>query len=104
MANAKLTDERILTGMCLCGAVRYEVADAFVYAMNCHCSNCRRTTGAAFKSIAGIQRNKFALTRGADNLLIVGEPDGNDAHCKSCGSFLYSIVKTAPSSMSPWAA
>lgn len=36
---------RILTGECFCRDVRYKVADAFAYALNCHCSNCRRTTG-----------------------------------------------------------
>jgi len=92
MTDPEKSGQRRLAGMCLCGAVRYDVADAFAYAMNCHCSNCRRTTGAAFKPIAGIERGKFSLTRGADNLLIVGEPDGNDTHCKTCGSFLYSVV------------
>src|SRR5262249_48049224 len=29
------------------------MADEFRYAMNCHCSNCRRTTGSAFKPFAG---------------------------------------------------
>jgi hypothetical protein len=32
---------RTLAGQCLCGAVRYAVTDEFVYAANCHCSNCR---------------------------------------------------------------
>ena len=45
-----------LTGKCFCSAVEYSVPDAFVYAMNCHCSNCRRTTGSAFKPFAGIER------------------------------------------------
>ena len=29
-----------LTGGCYCGAVGYTVADAFDYALNCHCGNC----------------------------------------------------------------
>src|SRR5260370_6129732 len=45
-----------LTGKCFCGAVHYAVADEFRYAMNCHCSNCRRTTGSAFKPFARIER------------------------------------------------
>jgi hypothetical protein len=82
-----------LAGACFCRAVTYAVADAFLYAMNCHCSNCRRTTGAAFKPFAGIQRPKFSLAKGADNLLIHGQPDNHDAHCRSCGSLLYSVVR-----------
>jgi len=92
MTDREKSGQRMLAGTCLCGAVRYAVEDAFAYAMNCHCSNCRRTTGAAFKPIAGIERGKFSLTKGTGNLLVVGEPDGNDTHCKLCGSFLYSVV------------
>ncbi|HEU0221886.1 MAG TPA: GFA family protein [Paracoccaceae bacterium] len=82
-----------LAGSCYCGAVRYEVADEFVYSQNCHCSNCRRTTGSAFKPFAGIERPKLVVTGGGDSLLIVGEPDANDTHCRLCGSLLYSVVR-----------
>lgn len=84
---------RTLTGQCLCRAVGYEVADEFVYAANCHCSNCRRTTGSAFKPFAGIERDKFRLTVGSNNLLIFGDESGHDAHCRRCGSLLYSLVR-----------
>jgi hypothetical protein len=82
-----------LTGKCFCGAVHYAVPDEFRYSMNCHCSNCRRTTGAAFKPFAGIERDKFAVTRGLDTLLIYGDDKANDTHCKNCGSLLYSTVR-----------
>ena len=84
---------KTLAGKCFCGAVAYAVANEFRYAMNCHCSNCRRTTGAAFKPFAGIERAKLAIVEGADNLLIHGKPDNHDAHCKRCGSLLYSVVR-----------
>ena len=84
---------RILTGKCFCGAVAYTVADEFLYAAFCHCSDCRRTTGSAFKPFAGIERDKFALTRGQDGLLIFGDDRTHDAHCKVCGSLLYSLVR-----------
>ncbi|TPI09700.1 GFA family protein [Mesorhizobium sp. B4-1-3] len=74
-------------------AVHYEVADEFVYAANCHCSNCRRTTGSAFKPFAGIERGKFRLTAGEDRLLIFGDESGYDAHCGRCGSLVYSLVR-----------
>jgi hypothetical protein len=84
---------RTLAGKCLCGAVQYAVADEFLYAANCHCSNCRRTTGSAFKPFAGIQRERLSLTEGEDNLLIFGDETAHDTHCKTCGSLLYSIVR-----------
>ena len=84
-----------LAGKCFCGAVHYAVPDEFRYAMICHCSNCRRTTGSAFKPFAGIERQKFAVTQGADGLLIYGSDKAHDAHCKKCGSLLYSVVREA---------
>jgi hypothetical protein len=83
----------VLAGKCQCGAVRYEVADEFVYAANCHCSNCRAATGSAFKAFAGIEREKLRITQGLDELLVIGEEDANDTRCSACGSFLFSVVR-----------
>jgi hypothetical protein len=84
----------LLGGKCLCGAVRYAVKDEFVYALNCHCSNCRRATGSAFKPFAGIERHKLTLMQGADALMIYGDPHAaHDVHCKYCGSLMYSVVR-----------
>jgi hypothetical protein len=69
------------------------VADEFLYAMNCHCSNCRRTTGSAFKPFAGIERVKLIVTEGQDKLMVFGDADGNNTHCGLCGSLLYSVVR-----------
>ena len=83
----------LLAGRCECGAVRYTVADDFRYAANCHCSNCRASTGAAFKPFAGIEREKLRITDGLDRLLVVGEPDANHTRCGTCGSLLFSVVR-----------
>jgi hypothetical protein len=83
----------LLAGKCFCGAVHYSVPDEFRYAMYCHCSNCRRTTGSAFKPFAGIERDKLVVTQGADNLLVYGDDKANDTHCKRCGSLVYSVVR-----------
>ncbi|MGH6937705.1 GFA family protein [Hypericibacter sp.] len=84
---------RTLTGKCFCGAVQYAVADEFGYAMNCHCSNCRRTTGSAFKPFAGIERAKLRVTQGEGELLRFGDDRDHDAHCRRYGSLLYSVVR-----------
>ena len=84
----------LLGGKCLCGAVRYAVKDEFVYALNCHCSNCRRATGSAFKPFVGIERHKLTLTHGEDALMIYGDANAShDVHCKHCGSLMYSVVR-----------
>ncbi|WP_233800871.1 GFA family protein [Paraburkholderia sp. HP33-1] len=84
----------LLAGRCLCGAVHYSVKDEFVYALNCHCSNCRRATGSAFKPFAGIERDKLRITQGEDRLLIFGDERAeHDVRCKICGSLMFSVVR-----------
>ncbi len=92
MADDQNAGPRVISGQCFCGTVRYVVADEFLYALNCHCSNCRRTTGSAFKPFAGIPREKLRVTKGEDRLKQFGDDDGYDAHCEACGSLLYSVV------------
>jgi hypothetical protein len=84
---------RVLEGKCGCGTVRFRVADEFLYAENCHCSQCRAATGSAFKPFAGIEREKLEVTDGAGSLLVFGEEDLNDTRCATCGSLLFSVVR-----------
>jgi len=83
----------LLRGSCLCGAVQYAVADAFEYALNCHCSQCRRSTGSAFKPLAGIARSALEIVHGGDAIMTYGGDEGHDVHCRLCGSLLFSVVR-----------
>lgn len=87
------SEHRILAGSCLCGQVQYTVEDSFAYALNCHCSQCRRATGAAFKPFAGIEREKLNLIQGSEGLLLFGGELAHDARCSKCGSLMYSLVR-----------
>lgn len=82
-----------LKGRCLCGAVEYAVADAFEYAAMCHCRDCRRATGSAYKPFAGIRRDQLALTMGEPATMRHGDGVNHDVHCSKCGSLLYSVVR-----------
>ena len=79
-----------MRGRCGCRAVAYEVADEFVAAFNCHCSNCRATTGSAFLPWGEIERDKLRVTAGADSLMLIGDADAiHEMHCQTCLSLLY---------------
>jgi len=45
--------ETAMTGGCMCGTVRFTARGAPNWVAHCHCSDCRRTTGAAFSTYAG---------------------------------------------------
>jgi hypothetical protein len=80
----------VLRGRCDCNAVGYEVSDAFVAAYNCHCSNCRAMTGAAFLPVGRIERAKLRVTQGEESLLVEGDLDSTyEARCGKCFSLLY---------------
>ena len=80
----------MLRARCACNAIAYEVSDEFVVAYNCHCSNCRATTGSAFLPWGEIEREKLRVTKGAESLLVDGDPDVNYAvRCGQCWSLLY---------------
>src|SRR3954452_9470735 len=80
----------MLRGRCACDAVGYEVADEFVVAFNCHCSNCRAMTGSAFLPWGEIERDKLTVTKGADSLIVIGDHDAShEGRCASCFSLIY---------------
>jgi hypothetical protein len=80
----------MLRGRCGCEAVAYEVADEFAIAYNCHCSNCRATTGSAFLPWGEIEPEKLTVIDGSDSLLLIGDVDGrHEVHCSACFSLLY---------------
>jgi hypothetical protein len=49
-------------GGCLCGRIRYRIVGQPYVAFHCHCSDCRRVTGAAFLTWAVFPRDVVAWT------------------------------------------
>lgn len=78
-----------ISGSCLCGAVRYEVTGAFVAMGNCHCSVCRKATGAAFATWGIIDPEHFRWTAGANVVAAYPSSPGVErCFCPTCGSSL----------------
>jgi hypothetical protein len=72
----------------LTAAVRYGVPNAFLYAANRHCSNCRAGTGSAFKPFVGLERDKLEVVEGAETLLVWGDDNEKHTRCGICGSLI----------------
>lgn len=56
----------MVTGACLCGALRYEVEGPFHDLMHCHCSMCRKHHGAPFATFVGAPARGFRWISGED--------------------------------------
>jgi len=89
-----MTEEtRSLRGECYCRTVSFTVQDVFEYALYCHCSECRRRTGAAAKPFAGAKASALNIASGEDAIQRLGEEFRHHASCSRCGSLLYSLAR-----------
>lgn len=74
----------ILTGGCLCGAVRYEARGAGYNVTHCHCGDCRRSSGAPFVTWVSFRAEEFRFTKGeAREILWAGRVR---RFCGACGT------------------
>ncbi len=55
-------------GSCLCGAIRYRVAEPFSRVTHCHCSMCRKGHGSAFGTYGSVTREALVFEAGEDRL------------------------------------
>ncbi|MGF6150099.1 hypothetical protein QFZ84_001071 [Pseudomonas fluorescens] len=85
---SNMTD--IFQGSCLCGAVKYEIQSRPKVLSHCHCSQCRKSHGAAFASYGSVLRSDLHLVQGADG--IKSYPSSESVlrqFCAECGSSLF---------------
>ena len=77
-------------GTCLCGGVRFEVDPPFLRASHCHCSRCRKHSGAFGLTQGRVPREQFRLLAG-EELIRAFRPNGGmvKAFCSVCGSSLF---------------
>jgi hypothetical protein len=54
----------VLRGGCHCGQVRYEVAGRPHHATLCHCTDCRRTSGAPMVAWFTLRPDEFRVVQG----------------------------------------
>jgi hypothetical protein len=90
-----------LTGGCLCGSVRFEVAEPVVSAGYCHCTRCQRRTGTAASPQARIVPGSLRLVTGEELLREFVPADGwPKVFCSRCGSALWSRSREYPDALS----
>lgn len=80
-----------LHAICLCGAVALTLPDQFDYMGNCHCSECRKFSGADYASVGGLDGDKVTIAKGAEAIGRYQKSDETSlAFCRHCGSSLFS--------------
>jgi hypothetical protein len=76
-----------LEGGCLCGAVRYRVTGDSIAVVYCHCSMCRRASGAAVVNWAMFPQEQLAIVQGTP-AIYASSPGVERSFCGSCGTQL----------------
>lgn len=91
--------QTILTGGCLCGAVRYGYEGEVGAAGYCHCADCRRVSGSAFGVSVRVAAEGFRIISGAPKSFTKAGDSGRPVtrcFCADCGSPLYTLPPLHP--------
>jgi hypothetical protein len=86
-----MSEDNFACGQCLCGKVKYTISSSPIQMGQCHCDDCRKSTGTGHASNAFFNK---------DDVVIEGETSSYDSvtdtgsiitrhFCSSCGSRLF---------------
>ena len=79
------------SGKCLCGNVSYKVSVDPSFILNCHCEDCRRSTGAVFGTNVFVDEDKVQITGKVSSYSHTAD-SGNKMtkrFCPDCGTLLF---------------
>jgi hypothetical protein len=85
--------EMKITGQCHCSRIAYEAEVDPATVRVCHCTDCQRLTGTAFRAGIASLPGTFVLKRGQPKIYIKTAESGtkrSHAFCPDCGTPLYS--------------
>jgi len=77
-------------GRCFCGAVTFDVAQVGRVTAHCHCTMCRRASGAPVVTWTCYKTDEVRVTGGAENLRdYESSPGAHRKFCGRCGTQLF---------------
>jgi len=81
-----------IDGGCFCGAIAYRADVDPEKTSICHCTDCQKLTGTAFRVTVPVAEDQFEITKGTPKVFIKTAESGAkraQAFCPECGSHLY---------------
>jgi hypothetical protein len=80
----------VLTGVCLCGAVRFEVDAPFERVSQCHCTSCKKISGGGGTASGRARTESIRIVQGREHLRTYQPGEGTaKTFCSVCGSNLF---------------
>jgi hypothetical protein len=86
-----------IDGGCYCGKITYEAEIDPATVRICHCTDCQKLTGTAYRAVVVAPREGFLLRSGTPKIFIKTAESGSQrahAFCPDCGTPLYSAALT----------
>ena len=83
-----------VTGQCHCGAIAYQAVIDPDRIMICHCRDCQRLTGSAFRVAVPVAPQDFTLLRGEPRIYHKIADSGSrrgHAFCGTCGTPVFRL-------------
>ena len=90
-----------IDGQCHCGHVKYEAEIDPARIAICHCTDCQRLTGSAYRVTVPAPAASFRLLRGTPTTYVKTGDNGNQRRhgfCPTCGTPIYSAALEEPPS------
>jgi hypothetical protein len=81
-----------IDGGCHCGEITYEAEADPERTSMCHCSDCQKLSGTAFRTSIAAQEGTFRILTGTPTLYVKTAESGTrraQAFCPRCGSPIY---------------
>jgi len=91
-----------LSGSCLCGNITFSGDAEIARAGNCHCTDCRQATGAAYATLVTVPESEITVT-GTPKVYGHKADSGADMEklfCPDCGSQLFARNSNRPGMLS----
>lgn len=80
----------VMTGGCLCCAVRFEVDGPFLRVSACHCTTCKRISGGGGTVTGRVRTESVRVTAGRDRIVVYQPGEGTaKSFCGTCGTNLF---------------
>lgn len=88
-----------VTGSRHCGAIAYEAEIDPAQVVICHCTDCQKLTGTAFRVSVGTDRQRLVMLRGDPAVYVKTADSGArrpQAFCSNCGSPMFTYDMDHP--------
>jgi len=80
----------VMTGSCLCGAVRFEVRAPFLRVSACHCTTCKRISGGTGTVTGRVRTEDIRIVEGRGRIVVYQPAEGTEkSFCGTCGTNLF---------------